>query len=165
MSLEYRLRDRRHPPFRILGEVGVRQGMTVIDFGCGPGGFSLAAAQLVGPAGRVYALDIHPMAIKSVNSAVLRGSIGNVVPVLGNDYPELSQGSIDMILLFDVLHHLSEPQPLLERFHRLLKPNGVLSVRDHRLPEAQLLETVNESGLFRVVVSNAPKSIFLFEKT
>ena len=62
MSLEFRLRDFFRPPERILREAGIRNGMTVLDFGCGPGGFSLAAAKLVGPDGRVYAVDNHPLA-------------------------------------------------------------------------------------------------------
>lgn len=49
MSAEFRIRDWLHPPIKILQEAGVHRGMTVLDFGCGPGGFSLAAAQLVGP--------------------------------------------------------------------------------------------------------------------
>jgi len=57
MSLKFRLRDFFRPPERILREAGIRNGMTVLDFGCGPGGFSLAAAKLVGPGGRVYAAD------------------------------------------------------------------------------------------------------------
>lgn len=49
MSWAFRLRDWLHPLAGILHEAGVRPGMTVLDFGCGPGGLSLAAARLVGP--------------------------------------------------------------------------------------------------------------------
>jgi predicted methyltransferase len=48
-----RLRDLVRSPTKVLMEAGVRPGMVVLDFGCGPGGFSLAAARLVGKEGRV----------------------------------------------------------------------------------------------------------------
>lgn len=130
MALEYRLRDRRQPPLKTLDEVGVKQGMAVLDFGCGPGEFSLAAAELVGSAGTVYALDIHPLAIKSVKRAVL--------------------------------HHLLDLHPILERCHRLLTPNGVLSVRDHRLKEEQLLVAETSSGHFQLLEQN--RWVFQFKK-
>jgi len=44
MSLMFCVRDWLRPPTRILQKAGVRPGMAVLDFGCGPGGFSLAAA-------------------------------------------------------------------------------------------------------------------------
>jgi 2-polyprenyl-3-methyl-5-hydroxy-6-metoxy-1,4-benzoquinol methylase len=55
-------------------DVGIQQGFRVLDYGCGPGGFSLAAAELVGNAGKVYVLDLHPLAIQQVQKkAAKRG--------------------------------------------------------------------------------------------
>ena len=42
-----------------LEEAGLGSGMTMVDYGCGPGFVTLRAGEMVGPAGRVYALDIH----------------------------------------------------------------------------------------------------------
>ena len=163
MSLEYRLRDRVRPPLQVLQEIGVKPGMAVLDFGCGPGGFSLAAARLIGSAGQVYAADIHPLAIKSVQRAARRDNITNVQAILGSNVAELSRGSIDIILLYDVLHHIPEPGLMLTKFHQLLKPKRVLSVRDHRLSEALLLASVTGGGLFRLVGRN--RWAFQFERT
>jgi ubiquinone/menaquinone biosynthesis C-methylase UbiE len=163
MSLEYRIRDYRRPPTMILQEVGVKQGMTVLDFGCGPGGFALAAARLVGPVGLVYALDIHPLAIKCVKRAALRYNIRNIRAVLGQDIPGAPDGSVDVILLYDVLHHLSDPGPTMAEFYRLISCNGVLSVRDHRLGETRLLADVTVGGLFGLQGQN--RRVFQFKKT
>ena len=162
MALEYRLRDARQPPLRILQEIGVKQCMAVLDFGCGPASFSVAAAKVVGSAGRVYAVDIHPLAIRSVKRAALRENIGNIRLVLGNDVPGVSEGSIDMVLVFDVLHHLSDPGPFLARFQELLASNGVLSVRDHRLNQAELLAAITTSGRFQLLGQN--RWVFQFRK-
>lgn len=162
MALEYRFRDRRQPPLTILEEIGVKPGMTVLDFGCGPGSFSRAAARMVGTAGQVYAVDVHPLAIEFVKRAALRHNIGNIIPVLGSDLSGVCEASIDVVLLYDVLHHLSEPSAALARFHQLLTTDGMLSVRDHRLNEARLLAAVAASGLFQLFQRN--RWAFQFKK-
>ena len=60
MSLIFWLRDKVVPPLQVLNEVGIEPGYSVLDFGCGPGGFTIAAAKLVGTSGEVFAADIHP---------------------------------------------------------------------------------------------------------
>jgi ubiquinone/menaquinone biosynthesis C-methylase UbiE len=62
MSLVLRLRDLRLPRMEIMREVGIQTGSWVLDFGCGPGSYVPAVSELVGPSGKVYALDIHPLA-------------------------------------------------------------------------------------------------------
>jgi len=148
MSLEFRLRDFFRPPERILREAGVRSGMTVLDFGCGPGGFSLAAAKLVGPDGLVYAVDSHPLAVKSAQRAADRRGFGNIRTILGGSVANLPVGSVDMTLLYDVLHDLPEPGLILGEVHRVLKPKGVLSVSDHHMKKDLLLSMITGGSLF-----------------
>jgi len=148
MALEFRMRDFFRPPERILIEAGIRNGMTVLDFGCGPGGFSLAAAKLVGPEGRVYAADILPLAVKSVQRAANRQGFGNIRTVLGSSLADFPGESIDITLLYDVLHDLHEPGPILGELHRILKPGGILSVSDHHLKKEPLLSMITGGGLF-----------------
>src|SRR5512137_124589 len=45
---------------------GIIEGMTVVDYGCGPGRYTVNFAALVGEKGRVYALDIHDLAVETV---------------------------------------------------------------------------------------------------
>ena len=150
MSLEFRIRDWLRPPIRVLQEAGVRSGMTVLDFGCGPGGFSLAAAALVGPEGHVYALDIHPLAVRSVQRLTARRGFGNIQTILGNNMAGLGTRSIDIVLLYDVLHDIDEPMPTLRELRRVLKSEGVLSASDHHLTEEALLAKITTNGCFRL---------------
>jgi len=163
MSMEFRLRDWLRPPVKILQEAGVHSGMTALDFGCGPGGFSLAAARLVGPEGRVYAMDIHPLAVKSVQRATDKQGFNNIQTVFGGSLVAVPEGSVDIALLYDVLHDLPEPGLTLVELHRVLKSKGVLSVSDHHLQEAPLRSIVTGSGHFRLIRSN--RWTFQFEKT
>jgi ubiquinone/menaquinone biosynthesis C-methylase UbiE len=163
MSLEFRLRDFFNPPERILREAGIRDGMTVLDFGCGPGGFSLAAAKLVGPKGCIYASDIHPLAMKSLQRAVDKKGFRNIRTILGSRMAGVPGGIVDMALLYDVLHDLHEPGLILVELHRVLKPKGVLSVRDHHMKKGSMLSTIIGSGLFSLARSS--RRAFQFEKT
>ena len=53
-----------------LTQFGIRPGDTVVDFGCGPGAYIRSASGLAGAKGRVYAVDIHPLAIKAVERKI-----------------------------------------------------------------------------------------------
>ncbi|MCU0582130.1 MAG: class I SAM-dependent methyltransferase, partial [Syntrophales bacterium] len=139
-------------------------GMTILDFGCGPGGFTLAAARLVGPEGLVYAADIHPLAIKSVQKAANKQRLNNIRTIFGERTTDIPRGSVDIVLLYDVLHGVPEPDIALMKLHRTLKPEGMLSVSDHHLQGDSLQSTVTRHGLFRLVRSMQQRQ-FLFRKT
>lgn len=165
MSLEFRLRDYFRPPKRILKEAGIRNGMTVLDFGCGPGGFSLAAAKLVGREGRVLAFDHHPLAVKSASRAADKRGFGNIRTILGGCLTDLAGGSVDVVLLYDVLHGLHEPGQILAELHRVLKPRGILSVSDHHMKKEPLLSTIAGGGLFLLAGSNRRTFQFIKNET
>lgn len=150
MSLVFRIRDMVRPPEKVLQEVDLRPGMVVLDYGCGPGAFSLAVARLVGPAGRVYAVDIHPLAARFVERAAGKEGLENIQTIVGSSLEELAPQSIDVILLYDVLHLIPQPTAALEEMHRVLKPSGTLSVSDHHLKEGKLIATITTGGCFHL---------------
>jgi ubiquinone/menaquinone biosynthesis C-methylase UbiE len=149
VAVAFRLRDALRPPQRILHEVGLQPGMTVLDYGCGPGGFALAAARMVGPVGRVYAVDIHPLAVNSVARAALRAGIANIRALHADQLAALGPESVHRALLYDVLHALTAPAATLAGIQRVLKPRGTLSVSDHHMNEQELLAKATVGGLFR----------------
>ena len=150
MALEFQLRDWLRPPVKILQDAGIQSGMSVLDFGCGPGGFTLAASRLVGPEGLVYAVDIHPLALKLVKQAADKQGLKNIQTVLESNLDEVEAASMDIVLLYDVLHCLPHPRWTLMKLNRLLKPKGVLSVSDHHMKEEKLLSTVTGCDFTRL---------------
>src|SRR3972149_10229896 len=103
MAIEFRLRDLFPPPGKTLAEVGIRPGSVVLDFGCGPGGYSMAAAEQVGASGKVYALDIHPLAIRAVRRRAGKRGVTNIETILSDRAPRPSGGRGDVALLYDTL--------------------------------------------------------------
>ena len=150
MSLMYVFRDFRLPRMEILKEVGIRAGSRVLDFGCGPGGYVVPASTLVGESGRVYALDIHPLAIRRVQRLIALKELANVETILSDCQTGLPDESIDVALLYDTYHNLSEPGRVLKELHRVLKPDGVLSFSDHHMKEEEIMVKLTSGGLFRL---------------
>jgi ubiquinone/menaquinone biosynthesis C-methylase UbiE len=150
MSLGMKLRDLFLPRKNVLEEVGIESGFHVLDYGCGPGGYVPAAADLVGESGRVYALDIHPLAVQSVQNIASRKRLGNVETILSDCRTGLPDSSVDVVLLYDTFHDLNEPGEVLEELHRVLKPGGILSFNDHHLKEDEIVQSLTNSGLFKL---------------
>jgi len=61
---------------------GIQEGMTVVDYGCGPGRYATRLAELVGEKGKVYAADIHELAIEAVKKKMEKHNLRNIEPVL-----------------------------------------------------------------------------------
>jgi ubiquinone/menaquinone biosynthesis C-methylase UbiE len=148
MALGYRFRDLRLPRKTILEEVGIRPGFHVLDYGCGPGGYTAPLAELVGESGKIYALDIHPLAIRKVKDIASKRQLANVETILSDCQTGLADNSMDVVLLYDIFHDLSDPNEILKELHRVLKPDGVLSFSDHHLKEDEIVSGVSNSGLF-----------------
>jgi len=56
MALSFSVRDFLQPREDILKEVGIKPGFYILDYGCGSGGYTIPAAQMVGESGKIYAL-------------------------------------------------------------------------------------------------------------
>lgn len=116
-------------PEKTLALLGLDAGIReVAEFGCGYGTFTLAAARLA--QGTVHVFDIEPEMIDRVREKCLREGMANVRLELRDfvsDGTGLAGGSMDMALLFNILHH-DEPVALLAEAYRILRPGGIAAV-------------------------------------
>jgi 23S rRNA U2552 (ribose-2'-O)-methylase RlmE/FtsJ len=78
MPLMFKVRDFLRPRLDVLKKAGIDSGLTVLDLGCGPGGYILPLAELVGPSGNIYALDMHPLAVHGVKTMAARKGIEDI---------------------------------------------------------------------------------------
>ena len=150
MSLQYKFRDLLLPRMNILREVGIKPGFHVLDYGCGPGSYIIPLAELVGKSGKIYALDIHLLAVRMVQSIASKKQLSNVETIHSDCKTGLSDNSLDVVLLYDTFHGLSTPNGVLGELHRVLKPDGTLSFNDHHMKESEIISKVTEKGLFRL---------------
>ncbi|MBN2208578.1 MAG: class I SAM-dependent methyltransferase [Candidatus Coatesbacteria bacterium] len=151
MTLSFRIRDFFSPRRRVLDEVGIKPGFRVLDYGCGPGGYVSAAAGLVGAPGVVYTLDKRAPAIQMVKRIAARKKLQNVKAICSDRKTGLPDCSIDVVLLYDTFHALTDPDAVLKELHRVLTEDGIVSFSDHHLKEEQIVSRVTYSGLFRLL--------------
>ncbi len=151
MTLAFKIRDFFLPRRNILKEIGVKPGFHLLDFGCGSGSYILETVKLVGEKGKVYALDIHPLAIKAVQNISSRNQVSNIETILSDCRTGLPDDSIDVILLYDTFHDLSEPSKVLKELHRVLKLKGILSFSDHHMKKNEILSKVTQGKLFKLI--------------
>jgi len=116
-------------PSKVLSIFGLDRGVQdLVEFGCGYGTFTLAAAGIA--AGTVYALDIEPEMVDVVRQKCDEAGIDNVRAEVRDIVAQgigLAENSMDVALLFNILHH-EEPVALMKEALRVLKPNGMLAV-------------------------------------
>ena len=164
MALGFKFRDMFMSPREIVEQAGTKRGLHVLDYGCGPGSYSIAAAEVVGESGRVYALDIQPLALEMVKNSAVKKGLENIETILSDCTTGLPDKSIDLVLLFDIYHALSEAESVLKELHRVLKPDGKLSFSDHHLKEGA--DQIESKGLFRLSEKKVRKTvIYTFVKS
>ncbi|MEE9174387.1 MAG: methyltransferase domain-containing protein [Thermoplasmata archaeon] len=117
-------------PLAILRAFGLRPGMSMADVGCGPGFFSLPAAELVGDGGRVYAIDVQEAMLWALQDRLLENRVARVLPVLSReDLIPLASDSVDFALLVNALHEL-DGNVTIQEVHRILREDGRFGVVD-----------------------------------
>ena len=162
MSFMFKVRDFLIPRKNILKEADIKPGFHILDYGCGPGSYSIIASELVGAMRKVYALDIHPLAIQTVKNKAEKRGLKNIETICSDCATGLKEVSIDVILLYDVFHHFSNPEEILKELYRVLKPSGILSFSDHHLNEAEIVSGVTKDRFFEL--SGKGKKIYKFIK-
>ena len=116
-------RQREEDCERLLANLGVKPGMTICDMGCGNGFYALQLATMVGPKGRVLAVDIQPEMLKLLRVRMEQQGIENITPILGSLHnPRLPTGEIDLMLCVDVYHEFSHPEHMLRAMRDSLVP-------------------------------------------
>jgi len=118
MSFGYKFRDLRLPRINILKEAEIKLGFSVLDYGCGPGSYIEPTVELVGKSGRIYALDIHPLAIQKARDIAVKRQLKNLETIQSDCKTGLPNDSIDVILLYDTFHILIDADGVLRELYR-----------------------------------------------
>lgn len=122
-------REQTLKPEKLLRELGLKEGNTMADIGCGPGFFTVPAAQIVGEKGVVLAADVQGEMLSAVKSRITEKGLKNVrvVKTSDTDVP-LPPESCDFVLLAFVLHEIDNRASFLHKAGRLLKKRARMAV-------------------------------------
>ncbi len=123
-------------PHRVLEVMNLAPGDVVADIGCGSGYYARRAAPLVQPGGRVYCEDIQPEMLEIMTSLAERDGVDGIHPVLGTPRdPQLPAGEVDWVIIADVYHEMSEPEPMLAGIREALSPEGRVALLEYRVED------------------------------
>ena len=121
-------------PQDIVLQMGLREGMRVVDIGSGIGHYTLAAAPIVGSSGRVYAIDVQEEILKSLKREVTERGFSNVSTIWGDvEKPfgtKLKGEVVDAAIVANVLFQFEDKVAAITEIRRIFKPGGLVLVVD-----------------------------------
>ena len=120
------IRKYQHNPQKILGS-HIKEGMTVMDYGCAMGYFSIPLAQMTGTEGRVYCVDIQDKMLEKLQKRAVKYDVSSIISTLqvGKSYNAADlHDKLDFALLFAVVHEVPNKTDLFIDMFAMLKPGG-----------------------------------------
>jgi SAM-dependent methyltransferase len=111
---------------------GIVEGATVADVGCGPGAVSAVIARIVGPSGKVLAVDRDPDALTQARQVADEAGVTNVEASQGSAADSgLGPASVDVVMMRHVLaHNGGHEQAIVDHLASLLRPGGTVYLVD-----------------------------------
>lgn len=157
--LERESREKEERTDVLINTLNLQPGMVVADIGAGTGFLARQMAAKVGPAGKVFALDVQPEMVSKLNK--LAKSYQNIQPMLSQARGvDLPKNSVDLAIMVDVYHELAFPYEVVQSLLPALKANGRLVLVEyraeddrvpikatHKMSEAQVIKEMRAHAL------------------
>jgi ubiquinone/menaquinone biosynthesis C-methylase UbiE len=142
---------------RILRRVGISNSEIIVDFGCGKGNYTLAAAELVGKEGKIISIDSDEFKLKELFRIIKDNQIKNV-KLLNNQGRvkiPVPESSADFLLFYDIFWYFTLQQQkdlfiLLTEAKRILANTGILSVYPEHIDIENLIDIIEKHGFILI---------------
>ena len=152
MSVLFRVMKPFFPYEKIIDQMKIQKGMTIVDYGCGPGNYISSVAKRLGGKGKLYAADVHELAVKEVDKKIKKENLGNVETVLVENYQsKIPDRVADLIYAMDMFHMVKQPDRFLAELHRIVKPDGRLIIEDGHQPRQKTQDKILQTQLWEIV--------------
>jgi ubiquinone/menaquinone biosynthesis C-methylase UbiE len=118
---------------KFFQELDLKKGITFLDVACGWGAYSLAAADIVGKDGQVYAVDLFEEGITSLRKEADAKGIQNLATFVSNVAQKIpvDNDCVNVCLMATVLHDFvgdKVERQVMKEILRVMKPDGVLAI-------------------------------------
>ena len=139
----------------------IKEGMTVLDLGCGPGFFSLEIARILNNTGKVIAADLQEGMLEKlrhkINGTSLEGKIE--LHICREDNIGIPE-KVDFVLAFYVIHEVPDQEKLFIELESILKPDGTILIVEpmfhvSKKAFANMIDSVKRIGF---EINDTPKS-------
>jgi ubiquinone/menaquinone biosynthesis C-methylase UbiE len=120
---------------KLVQKIGVRHGMTVVDMGCGQGGFTASLAKTVGKKGKVLAVDVSDEYLAEFMDRLNKHGVKDVVTFIQADAVNLKNvlrdESADVVASYRLLEELKQPKAMagiVKEMARIVKEGGRIGI-------------------------------------
>ena len=117
-----------------INELGIYEGMTIVDLGAGTGAYTIALAKRVGDTGKVYAVEVQKEFLANIQDAAKREGLKNIEVIWGDIEralgTKIKDGLADAVVISNVLFLAEDKAGLLGEARRILKTGGKLLLVD-----------------------------------
>lgn len=131
---------------------GIKAGKTVIDYGCGPGRYTVLLAEAAGRDGLVYAVDINPYALDDVKKRADKKGVSNIICVQARGLDSgVADGSADYILVIDMFFGIQDRLRFLNELKRISKKGCRLFIDGAgHISMDETRRRIEEAGVWKV---------------
>jgi ubiquinone/menaquinone biosynthesis C-methylase UbiE len=107
----------------------IKPGDLAGDIGCHEGYMTFKLSKVVGPNGKIYAVDVEESKVKRVESLAAESKIQNIKAIKGDyDNPKLPLNLLDAVIILDTYHEMDDHDEILKHIFNALKPGGRLLI-------------------------------------
>ena len=161
-TLDNKIRRWIQNPQKILRPY-IKVGMTVLDFGCGPGFFSVDMAQMVGNSGRVIAADLQEGMLHKLRDKIKGTELENRITLHKCEENNIGiSENIDFVLAFYIVHEVINKDKLFTEIETILKPYGQLLIVEppFHVSKTAFEETIRKANAAGFTEVERPKVLF-----
>lgn len=161
-SLDNRFRRWFQNPQKILRPY-IRNGMTVLDLGCGPGFFSVEMAQMVGDSGKVIASDLQEGMLQRLRNKIRGTELEKRITLHKCEEDKIGlKEKVDFVLAFYMLHEIPDQEKFFREIESILKTNGFILVVEppFHVSRKAFKQTVARAKVAGLIADEGPRVFF-----
>ena len=146
-SLDTKFRRLWQNPRKILGPY-IDQGMTVLDFGCGPGYFTIDMAKMVGKTGRVIAADLQEGMLQKLKDKIQGTELEKCITLHRSEANKIGLSeNVDFALVFYVVHEIVNQEDFFKELASIIEPNGQVLIVEppFHVSKSDFLQTIRKA--------------------
>ena len=161
-ALDSGLRRLVQNPQKIL-QPYIKEGMTVLDVGCGPGFFSVEIAKMLNGTGKVIAADVQDGMLNIIKGKITGTPLEQRIQLHQSSFESIGVvEKADFVLAFYMIHEVRNRKKFIEEFASILKPNGMMLIIEPKFHVSKkafgtMVEMIKEIGF---TVAESPKVFF-----
>ena len=158
-GLDNKMRRWIQNPRKIL-EPFIKEGMRVLDVGCGPGFFTIEIANMVGDGGRVFAADIQEGMLQKIKDKTSGSQLEKRIQLIKCEQSKINAfEKVDFVLCFYMVHEVPDKNNFFRQLKDILFPDGKILIIEPSFHVSKMgfEHTLYIAGLNGLSVMQGPK--------